>query len=100
MRGQEMTDSTGQPSWAGTNLEGFVRNCLSCGQPIVWTRTFSGRTMPVDAEPSDGGTVLVEIRQGFVRASIVGQHGSDQPLRQSHFATCPDADTWRKREHH
>lgn len=53
--------------------EGFVPDehsarCRSCQALIVWTRTPHGKRMPVDA---DG---------------------------KSHFATCPQADTWRRRE--
>ncbi len=46
--------------------------CRSCGEPIIWCITASGKKMPVD-EPED-----------------------DAPTT-SHFATCPEADTWRKK---
>jgi hypothetical protein len=65
--------------------------------------------MPVDAEPSYAGNVLIENRQGLIRATVLSVAEStalafpipEEPrLRTSHFATCPDADAWRKREHH
>lgn len=45
--------------------------CRSCGEPIIWCVTESGKRMPVDV-PTD-----------------------DEPTT-SHYATCPDADRWRK----
>lgn len=41
--------------------------CRSCGAPITWVKTESGKWMPLDPD----GT--------------------------SHFATCPDAAKWRKK---
>jgi len=43
------------------------QKCRSCGAPIEWVKTDAGKWMPVDPD----GT--------------------------SHFATCPDAEKWRKR---
>lgn len=42
--------------------------CRSCGADIIWTVTEAGKRMPVDPD----GT--------------------------SHFATCKDADSWRKKK--
>ena len=46
--------------------------CRSCGEPIIWCITAIGKKMPVDV-PED-----------------------DAPTTTSHFATCKDADKWRK----
>ena len=46
--------------------------CRSCGEPIIWCVTKSGKKMPVDV-PNEIG----------------------QPTT-SHFATCPDSKDWRK----
>lgn len=45
--------------------------CRSCGAPILWCVTARGKKMPVDV-PAD-----------------------DEPTT-SHFATCPNAQEWRK----
>ncbi len=45
--------------------------CKSCGAPILWCVTAKGKKMPVDVPTDDTPTT-------------------------SHFATCPDANTWRK----
>jgi hypothetical protein len=83
------------------DLSSYERKCGSCDAPIIWARTLTGRSMPVDAEPSDSGTVLLELRQGFVRATVYDavtalSLAPVRELRTSHFATCPDADKWRK----
>ncbi len=45
--------------------------CRSCGASILWCITAKGKKMPVDIPEGDEPTT-------------------------SHFATCPEADTWRK----
>ena len=45
--------------------------CRSCGEPIIWCITAKGKKMPVDVPEDDAPTT-------------------------SHFATCADADKWRK----
>lgn len=42
------------------------KSCRSCGAPMFWVKTRTGRSMPVNAD----GT--------------------------SHFASCPEAGSWRK----
>jgi hypothetical protein len=50
-----------------------IVDCRSCGAPIVWVRTVAGYRMPVNAAPGE----------------LDGE---------SHFATCPHADAWRKKK--
>lgn len=55
--------------------------CQSCGAAIVWFRTKTGKRMPVDeatTQPTDA------------------EHQFDLSRHKSHFATCADADKWRK----
>lgn len=63
-----------------------MATCRSCGAVIVWLRTASGKSMPVDAasvtERLDAGTVLFDPVVGHV----------------SHFATCIDADRFRRKK--
>jgi len=80
-----------------------MSKCKSCGAEIRWIKTFSGKSMPVDAEPvnfyADGGKEL------FVTSNGAVVHGTRTDGTQdhthigyiSHFATCPNADTHRKR---
>jgi len=59
----------------------FEVKCRSCGAPIVWFRTASGKRMPVDAtscKPTDAA------------------HQLDLKRHVSHFATCPYAEQHRK----
>lgn len=82
------------------DLTAYVRRCRSCDAPIIWARTINGKTMPVDAEPTEGGNVLLEIRQGLMRATVYPPDATlidpDLTFRLSHFTTCPDAQGWRK----
>ncbi len=58
----------------------FQQICRSCGKPIVWFRTKSGKRMPVDAattKPTDA------------------EHQLDLKRHVSHFATCPYAEKHR-----
>ena len=107
-----------------TTPEGFViERCKTeeCHASIVWARTNTGKLMPVDAEPVEGGNVRLYARQGIVRAEVVppraapadlvaetgGGYGPismpdestptpSEPLRTSHFVTCSRAADWRK----
>lgn len=83
-----------------------MSTCGSCGAEVVWAVTPAGRRMPVDAEPVDGGNVI--LHPGIARgdaptATVVGKavapalFGDDAPRYVSHFVTCPNADAHRRR---
>lgn len=57
------------------SVDMIPRKCRSCGATIRWGKTTNGRKMPVDFEPVDG---------------------PDGKQWVPHFATCPDANRWRK----
>ena len=57
-----------------------MSKCRSCGEEIVWLDTDSGKKIPVDAD-----TVFDKEATVFDPEQMI-----------SHFATCPDADKWRK----
>lgn len=55
--------------------------CRACDQYIVFLPTASGKQMPVDAESVTEGDELF-----------------DSQVHISHFATCPEADRFRRRK--
>lgn len=85
-----------------------------CGAAFHWAYTVpNGRRIPVDVEPSDDGNVLYTgniaddgvpyVRVLSATAVEVVRHAGDTldgappPARyKPHFATCPDADRFRK----
>lgn len=70
-----------------------MSKCRSCNAPIIWALTESGRQMPVDAEPSERGNLML-VRQG---TSVVVKVQAPAPgLHRPHFATCPQAESWRR----
>lgn len=81
------------------NLE--TSNCRSCEAPIVWCRMRSGKTMPVDADPTPRGDFyLVTADDGTIEAHHVRTHpeklGEDVDRYTSHFATCDNPERFRR----
>lgn len=79
-----------------------LAKCRSCTAAIIWAETVKGKRMTVDAAPADGGNIRLEYRRGDVPplAHVVpkverGNYG-DESWYTSHFATCPQADEWRR----
>lgn len=72
-----------------------VKQCRSCGAPIIWSKTENNKLIPINLEAKLGGNV--ELREGGTLAIVVKP---DQTKRryQSHLATCPDATKHRKRD--
>jgi hypothetical protein len=81
-----------------------LSKCHSCGASILWARTLSKKQMPLDAEPiATGNVVLVKHVDGHEVAVYLSggnlEFYSDIKERyRSHFSTCPDAKTWRRRD--
>lgn len=71
----------------------MTAKCRGCGAEIIWAVTADGHWMPLDAKfegrfvlersKRDDGTALIAVS----RATYV-----------AHFATCPQADEFRKRK--
>jgi len=74
-----------------------VSACRSCGAPVEWgVSVVSGKRMPLDAEPDPEGLFYLE--RGDV-TTVGPMDPTLYPNRKrytSHFATCPDAEDWRK----
>ena len=71
--------------------------CKSCKAPIYWAVTVNAKTMPVDAEPSADGTIGLEFLTGCVKARVFVHPNGSGKLHLSHFATCPDAGSHRRK---
>lgn len=76
-----------------------TEQCRSCPAQIIWAVTERDKPMPVDAEPSLEGTVLLEQTGSRLVARVLPAHRAfgRRDLRKSHFVTCPQADQWRRR---
>lgn len=69
--------------------------CNSCNAPITWaTSAKTGRPMPIDLSPvADGNLVVIK---GVASPATDEDRKLHRDTFKSHFATCPDAPTWRK----
>lgn len=88
----------------------MTATCSSCSAPILWARgVATGRGVPLDLDPvADGNIVIVpasdvpadlalgrnEVAVHYLRK---GDDPGDRPRYVTHFSTCPDATTHRKR---
>lgn len=80
--------------------------CRSCRQRIVWVYLpDTGKRMPVDEFPAAGGTVrLLDAYRGdgtqaaevMTRYAAAEAEAHGEELHLSHFATCAQADAWRR----
>ncbi len=87
-----------------------VKTCKACGAPIVWITTANGKAMPCNAEAvqyqenKKGASLIVTEAGNVVRGDII-TGGGNSPLARivdgkgyiSHYATCPAADYFRKK---
>jgi hypothetical protein len=58
-----------------------ITRCKSCRAKIIWFKTAAGKNMPIDADTVEADDEEIDLDRHV-----------------SHFATCPDADKFRKRE--
>lgn len=74
--------------------------CKGCDAPIHWAQVVGGKRVPIDPDPVDNGNlVLVSLAPGErreVRYLRRGEDAGDAPRYVSHFATCPQAEQFRK----
>ena len=80
-----------------------ITSCRACGADIVFIKSFAGKTIPCNAEPISyvekaGGDLKIVTPNGEVISGSI----PDNPQKAtgigyiSHFATCPEADKFRK----
>lgn len=74
--------------------------CRSCGAPIKWIKTKAGKFIPCDDEPLKWEDLKSGDRVVGETGEVVQHDGSQRNTHQrfyfSHFATCPDADKFRR----
>lgn len=78
-----------------------MAECRSCGAKVLWvTMAGTGKANPLDAEPSDKGNVEVTYDTGQPVGTVVTNEDRlfPVPLYLSHFATCPDAESHRRKK--
>lgn len=68
-----------------------MSRCRSSGAEVLWVETASGKLMPLDAKPE----------RRFVLGEKAGHGDGTRVARMtetytSHFATCGQADSWRR----
>ena len=70
--------------------------CRSCGAPIEWAKwSDTGKPIPLDVgEVKNGNLAVVGERVHRYTDTDARLH---RERRQSHFASCPDSDDWRRR---
>lgn len=64
-----------------------MRACRGCGRPVIWLKT--NGTKP------DGSPKLMPVNAESVRQ---GDESFDSKRHKSHFADCPNANDFRKKE--
>jgi hypothetical protein len=68
--------------------------CRSCEAPIYWVLTAAKKRMPVDAEPTSDGNVLLSLRGDELVAEVIGPNREVPVGRKryrAHWATCSHA---------
>lgn len=71
--------------------------CSSCGAPIFWALSSSGKRIPLNAEPYNvmaNGHYAVEWPNGPNAAPLAIHRPA---IHVTHFATCPNASSHRRR---
>lgn len=82
-------------------MKPITKRCKACGTKIYWARTGRGATMPVDAEKTEAGNVVLKwSKSEAVTKAEVYSTPDDvpeevRPARLSHFVTCPKRDDFR-----
>lgn len=80
-----------------------ITKCRACGAEIGFIKTIAGKTVPVDANSlnflpdPDGKELFVLVDGRTQRGTRVNEESNSSLIGFiSHFATCPEADKFRK----
>lgn len=84
-----------------------MSKCRSCNAEIMWCVTEQGKRMPIDANPSEQGNVVVfecaetgtDMCRVVSKDEMATWSADESPLYvyTSHFATCPNAKQHRSK---
>ncbi len=77
-----------------------MARCRTCTQEIVWALTEHGKPIPIDPMPRAYGNITLHTLGGGDQkiAHVLGAEETTSGERfVSHFVTCPDAETHRRR---
>lgn len=66
-----------------------IVKCESCGADIIWVKTINDKAIPLNPEMK----TILTLAPGSIHPKYQVVRG-----RESHFATCPDAKKWRKKQ--
>ena len=81
-----------------------MAKCKSCNADIVFVKSPAGKYIPCDEGliaykfDDNGKDVLVDDAGEVIRCQIHFEGGADGYARVPHWATCPNADRFRKRK--
>lgn len=81
---------------------GRLTTCRGCGKPIMFIKTVAGKSIPVDPEPicfmPEEGFDKFVLMDGTVQRGRALEEADKTAIGyRSHFATCPAADQFRKK---
>lgn len=81
--------------------------CAKCRKQVIWIKTVNGKNMPVNTElvtyriPKEGkGKERIVTPNGEIVSAEIVQSGTQDATSVgyiSHFATCPSANTFRRK---
>lgn len=82
-----------------------MAECKACKAQIIWRKTLAGEWMPLDVQPllfepnPNGKDILFDLHAEPIRCDIVEKEsGTTRRAWRSHWATCPFADSFRKKK--
>ena len=81
----------------------MAARCKKCGAPIIWIKTPKGKWIHCDEglheyrADDDGPQVLINDSGKAIRCRLTFLGKADGLARIAHWATCPNADDFRKR---
>jgi hypothetical protein len=81
-----------------------MSHCRSCGAPIRWAKTLNGKAIPLDAQPTSAGNIVLHDTgdpnapkaRVLAGADLFDARTAGAELWLSHYATCPDGQKWRR----
>ena len=71
--------------------------CRTCGDQILWAVTINQKRVPLNAAPVATGLFVVDATKNPPLALYARPTDAPGERFSSHFATCPDADLYRKK---